>query len=1290
VAANAPLAAAAYTPDSTDPAVSSFDFSVHPGELKLTFTETVDLGLFNISDIVVQHAGTDADVSYRLTGGNIGSATEGTSVTVTLTPTDLNAIKFNLGLAVDKARTFISYNPTLVPDMAENAITAVADSAATQVDTFTGDDAAPELTEARVDLTAETLTLSFSESVLLSSVDTTKIAVQNVADAPTSVYELTAGVARQTVNTVIVIELDTADLNVLKNVSDLAVDQDSAFIRLLTDAVTDTSGNGLTEMATGRRADAYTADAVAPTLDTFDLDMDAGELRLTFSETVNTSTFIPGRLTLLSVANGSSAGALSHSISVHSVVATDAVDSTIIVVVLNTIDSNPVKNEPALAVSKATSFLAFSAEFILDMNGVGIEGRSSSSALQTTTFTADTTSPRLSTASIDLNGTTMTLNFNEPVGANSVIFPGIAVQNGANGGPSVRLTGGSSTRSSDGLRVTVTLLQDDVDTINADDRLAVNRSTTFITMAENSTRDMAGNGIDEIAASSSHAVSVYVADTIRPRLHSFNLNIDSQELTLVFNETVDISSVDLSKFTLQAASNAVPAQQHQLTGGTIQTATDGTSVTIVLSTADVNQLKLAGIAQSSNSTWLVLDATALTDAAGQDIIPLENGVSAMNVDVFVLDATPPTLLSYDLDMDAGQIHFTFSETVRAVSLDLTRMRLSSGDSSFNLTNSSSGQTTDSSVIVAELSRGDLNELKSREALAVSNTTTYLHVEEGAIADIFGVEIEAVADRPVSRFVPDTTRPSIEGITLNLNDGTISFSFDEVVRVSSLNLALLYLQNTNAMASATAALDISGGSAGDPSAISSEFTASLTSDDLNAIKFATTLGVSVETTFIAITGEHFVDDVNGNSVHPIARTAARPVTQFVADEQAPRLTSVAIDMDRLELGLVFSETINISSFEIVEVTVQNKGTAPSEALTLTGGTASTVNLTNIRVIFSKDDGDELKRLTALATGIDTTFVALSGSAVADMSGNWITGGSVVQASDFTSDATRPTLVAAVLDLSQEVMNLTFSETVNASTFEYTAVTLQSSGDPAATSVTLSTPEAYIVGDTAVSLSISLGDDDLNEIKRNSNLCVSTGTCFVNFVAGMVKDVSGNEVVPAIRAVDAFVADNVAPQLVGFGLLVDASTLMLTFSESVDAGSIDISSLSLSDEAGLISVSFTATSTVNSASKQFVNVTVSGDDMDLFKLNLGASASIFLEVTSSTIRDTNNNELVATRLTTALYEPDSLSPTLTSFSLDLDGGLLELSFDEIMDIDSLRRHLFRLLSEAAEDADEVPLE
>ena len=50
--------------------------------------------------------------------------------TVVLTPTDLNAIKFNLDLAVNKSTTFISFTSSLVPDMAGNAITAATDAAA--------------------------------------------------------------------------------------------------------------------------------------------------------------------------------------------------------------------------------------------------------------------------------------------------------------------------------------------------------------------------------------------------------------------------------------------------------------------------------------------------------------------------------------------------------------------------------------------------------------------------------------------------------------------------------------------------------------------------------------------------------------------------------------------------------------------------------------------------------------------------------------------------------------------------------------------------------------------------------------------------------------------------------------------------------------------------------------------------------------------------------------------------------------------------------------------------------
>jgi hypothetical protein len=397
------------------------------------------------------------------------------------------------------------------------------------------------------------------------------------------------------------------------------------------------------------------------------------------------------------------------------------------------------------------------------------------------------------------------------------------------------------------------------------------------------------------------------------------------------------------------------------------------------------------------------------------------------------------------------------------------------------------------------------------------------------------------------------------------------------------------------------------------------------------------------------------------------------------------------MDRLELLLVFSETINISSFDVTQVTVQNRRLASDATHTLTGGAASAVNRTSALIAISEEDGNELKRLVDLATSIGSTFVTLSNSTVADMSGNAIVGESSVQASAFVADSTQPTLVAVALDLSRDVVNLTFSETIDASSFNYTELSLQSDGTLAASArVKLSAPQDYTPEGAAVVLSLSIANDDLNDIKRHSSLCVSVATCFVSFSGGLIDDVSGNAVESTVRKVDAFVPDDVAPELTAFGLFVDLGVLTLTFSESVDIGSINVSSVSMQDETGLTSVSLTSTSEVGSASKQFVNISVSGDDMDRFKLNLGAVPTIFIKITADTILDTNTNRVLATTIVTADYAPDSFNPTLTSFKLDMDSGLLELEFDEIMDIDSLRRHLFQMLSEASDDADTVPLE
>merc|ERR1712098_676749 len=91
---------------------------------------------------------------------------------------------------------------------------------------------------------------------------------------------------------------------------------------------------------------------------------------------------------------------------------------------------------------------------------------------------------------------------------------------------------------------------------------------------------------------------------------------------------------------------------------------------------------------------------------------------------------------------------------------------------------------------------------------------------------------------------------------------------------------------------------------------------------------------------------------------------------------------------------------------------------------------------------------------------------------------------------------------------------------------------------------------------------------------------------------------------------------------------------------------------------------------------VLVALSVEDMNALKQTRGLATSAndtFLVMTEAAIRDTNNNTVQAIvdgqALPVTRYTRDSTPPRLLEFDLDMNTGLLTLSFSEIMNIDSL---------------------
>ena len=98
-----------------------------------------------------------------------------------------------------------------------------------------------------------------------------------------------------------------------------------------------------------------------------------------------------------------------------------------------------------------------------------------------------------------------------------------------------------------------------------------------------------------------------------------------------------------------------------------------------------------------------------------------------------------------------------------------------------------------------------------------------------------------------------------------------------------------------------------------------------------------------------------------------------------------------------------------------------------------------------------------------------------------------------------------MVDFVLDIDGSTLNLTFSETINGTTFNATAITLRGSPDTTAVSYALSEGD---IEDDHYSVSLLLSATDLNEIKAISGLGNSTSDTYITVSSRVTTDLSGN--------------------------------------------------------------------------------------------------------------------------------------------------------------------------------------
>ena len=278
---------------------------------------------------------------------------------------------------------------------------------------------------------------------------------------------------------------------------------------------------------------------------------------------------------------------------------------------------------------------------------------------------------------------------------------------------------------------------------------------------------------------------------------------------------------------------------------------------------------------------------------------------------------------------------------------------------------------------------------------------------------------------------------------------------------------------------------------------------------------------------------------------------------------------------------------------------------------------------------------------------------------------------------------PSFISFNLDLDRELLHITFDDVVNSTTLDPTKITFQQSRFDL---LQLDRTNSYsLTGGYTNSLSGFVIDFvfnfiDVNELKSRPLLGNNVNDTFVSITASAIDDLNYINVIaiPPIEAVQStkVYPDITQPQLVDFTFNLNSGFIILTFSEIIYLSTLDITQFTLvpfpfSDP--IIHISLSGAVVFGMLYSRTVYVELSEIDLNMVKFSdiLGTTTSdTFCIISSSLIFDVSDNPIspifIQNPLFVSSFIPDSTSPNLISFSLDMNQGTLYLRFDEIVNV------------------------
>ena len=1271
--------------DTSGPILESYSLNMTSRELILNFDEPVGPDSVDVTGITIQGAQgvTNPDLFYQLTSFHSVSVSENI-VRILISDADIDALQSRPNVATMQLNTYLSLEPRTAFDLSYqmNMAQRITIAGAQLASTYTPDLSPPEIDAFSLDLDANVLTLEFSEPVLVSTFSPEQLVVNSQSVPGGISYQLTGGDVHPTslaASAMISFTLTNNDVTYLEVNTSIATGPNDTYLSALAGLADDT--NGLTSVALSPISVInFTADVSAPSVVAFELDMNSGQVVVTFDDAIIGSSFDVSAITLQTAL-------FRQPMEWHTLSQDSSISSTedgfMATVFLGVEDLNRVKQIRSLCTSIVNSYMTVTATIGDDPNGVDTIAVTDGKSLQASRFTADTSRPSVDSWVLDMNVGQIILMFTETVDIMTFRPDQLSLQN--------RMDMASNMHTLMGYRelvppdadstLAVQLSESDANVIKANTNLGTETANSYLSITAGTIMDMNSNDVLTISRAQARRAVRVIPDETSPILRSFSLNMNTGALSLTFDETVNAATFNVSALTFANRAFRSPVK-YTLVDSTPSNV-NSAMVDVTLSDRDLNAVKaITDLATSTSDTYIIATQYTVQDM-NNNLLSAISDDSALQVSPigYTRDSSSPRLDTFELNLSTEQLILTFSEAVQATSLDPTQItvqsRMNSATAGTRIVRLTGGTPPQENgrIIALQLSEEDANMIKRFTDIATSRVDTFLSLTGTAVQDPVGNRVVAIADnnaRRVTTFMADNIQPRLESFGLNLDQRLLMLTYDETVDVSTFSITRVTLQDRQTRPTQSVTL---GALSTIESPDGTEVIIRLSDDDFNLLTSTFPLATMETNTFISIEGGT-VDDTNGNPSIEILPSNAMLITSHVEDNTRPSLDSFDLDLDNGVLTLVFNESVNITSFDMTQLTLQSDRSSPSSTYTIVGGLPTQRLSTTIDLSLLVSDLNAIKALPDLASLRSNIYLSITSATIKDMNDNNVLPRPMSDAlfvSEYTEDGTGPTITGFDLNYDSGVLTIYFDETIDLATLDPSALTFQNS--MGANFHMLRESMGLDMG-LLTFTRVQLSDYDLNELKR-LRICTMETECYMYSSSSLVQDVSRNEITStsALSLVN-YIPDVTLPQVASYVEFdANAGLFTLEFSETVDVGSLNFTEVTLQN-AYTNSTHVFVFEELRPTDGDGVNITfeLSGDDLNRLKLNTDLcthQGNCWIRFSRDFIADVVGNPIVPIVADTidtfhqpAIFTPDITRPILSSYTIDLDSGRMMFLFDEVI--------------------------